>query len=57
MCFKEDDIVVDQMPLREHGLRHALNIISDPIPETWHTIEDDLEHLDKEAIVRISNMS
>ena len=44
------------MPLREHGLRHALNIILDPIPETWHTMEDDLEHLDKEVIVRINRI-
>ena len=56
LCFKEDDIVDDHMPLRERGLRHALHIISDPFPETWHTIEDDLEHLDKEAIVRINRI-
>ena len=56
MCFKEDDIVDDHMPLLEHGMRQALHVISDPFPVTWHTLEDNLEHLDQRTIMRINRI-
>ena len=55
-CLYEDDIVDDHTPFLEHGLRRVLHVISDPFPVTWHTLEDDWDHLDTEAIVRVNRI-
>ena len=55
-CEELDTIVDDHSPLMELGLRRTLHIISDPFPDTWHTMEDDMEHLDMAAITRVSRV-
>ena len=55
-CSHEDDIVDDHTPFVNQGLRRVLHVISDPFPATWHTLEDDWEHLDKEATVRVNRV-
>ena len=55
-CEEEDAIVDDHTPLMERGLKRALHVISDPFPDTWHTLEDDLDYLDREAIERVNKV-
>ena len=55
-CEKLDSIVDDHTPLMELGLRRTLHVISDPFPDTWHTMEDDMEHLDISAIQRVNRV-
>ena len=56
VCEKEDDIVDDHSPYLEEGLRRVLHVISDPFPDTWHTMEDNIENLDMEAIIRVNRL-
>ena len=55
-CEEVDTIVDDHTPLMELGLRRTLHVISDPFPDTWHTMEDDMEHLDTAAIRRVNRV-
>ena len=55
-CEELDTIVDDHSPLMELGLRRTLHVISDPFPATWHTMEDNMEHLDPAAIARVNRV-
>lgn len=55
-CEGEDTIVDDHTPFLERGLRRALHVVADPFPAVWHTMEDDWEHLDTEAVARVARI-
>ena len=55
-CTTVNNNVDDHTPFLEQGLRRALHVISDPFPQVWHTLEDNMEHLDYETIDRINRI-
>ena len=55
-CSTENHNMDDHTPFLEAGLRRALHVISDPFPEVWHTLEDNLENLDYDSIKRINRI-
>ena len=55
-CISENTNMDDHTAFMENGLRRALHVISDPFPEVWHTLEDNLQNLDYEAILRVNRI-
>ena len=55
-CITENHNMDDHTPFIENGLRRALHVISDPFPEVWHTVEDNLENLDYDAVLRVNRI-
>ena len=46
----------DHMPFYRKGVRNILHLISYPFSNVWHTMNDDMEHLDLEIVSKFTKI-